>query len=108
MQAVLKKESIPAQYFFSDDVEDGMVDLSEADIVIVACGKPNLVKGEMLKDGAIVIDGGITRVGDKVVGDVDASSVQNLNGYLSPVPGGVGPVTIACLLRNVYLASKRA
>lgn len=108
MQAALKREKISAQYFFSDDVQDGMVDLKDFDIVISACGKPDLLSGEMLKSGAIVVDGGITRVGDKVVGDVNLSSVQNTEGFLSPVPGGVGPVTIACLLRNVYLASKNA
>lgn len=106
MQAALKREKISAQYFFSDDVQDGMVDLKESDIIISACGKPDLLSGEMLKDGAIVVDGGIIRVGDKVVGDVNFSSVQNLEGFLSPVPGGVGPVTIACLLRNVYIAKK--
>ncbi len=106
MQAALKTEKISSQYFFQDDVQDGLVDLQEADILITACGKPNLISGEMLKDGVIIIDGGITRVGDKVVGDVGFASVQNLNGYLSPVPGGVGPVTIACLLQNVVTATK--
>jgi methylenetetrahydrofolate dehydrogenase (NADP+)/methenyltetrahydrofolate cyclohydrolase len=106
MQAVLKGEKISAQYFFQDDVQDNLVDFSEADIVITACGVPNLIQGEMLQDGVVVIDGGITRVGDKVVGDVDVESVKFLNGFISPVPGGVGPVTIACLLQNTYLATK--
>ena len=108
MQAALKTEKISSQYFFQDDVQDGLVDLQEADILITACGKPNLISGEALKDGVTIIDGGITRVGDKVVGDVNFASVQNLSGFLSPVPGGVGPVTIACLLQNVVEATKNS
>lgn len=106
MQAVLEREGVRAQYFFREDMAAKAVDLRNADIVITACGEPGLIRGEMLEDGAIVIDGGITRVGDDVVGDVDPVSVQDLDGYVSPVPGGVGPVTIACLLRNVYKAKK--
>lgn len=105
MQETLTREKISSQYFFSDDVQDNLVDLKEADILITACGVPNLIRGEMLRDNMIIIDGGITRVDGKVVGDADASSVQNLQGFLSPVPNGVGPVTIACLLENVYLAT---
>jgi methylenetetrahydrofolate dehydrogenase (NADP+)/methenyltetrahydrofolate cyclohydrolase len=59
----------------------------------------------MVKSGAIVIDGGMVKVVDKVVGDVDISSMQDKDVFVSPVPGGVGPVTIACLLDNVYKAS---
>jgi methylenetetrahydrofolate dehydrogenase (NADP+)/methenyltetrahydrofolate cyclohydrolase len=106
MQAVLKKSGVDAQYFFRNELLNNLINVKNADIIITACGEPSLIKGEMLKSGVIIIDGGITRVGDKVVGDVDSESAQNLSGYLSPVPGGVGPVTIACLLRNVYLASK--
>jgi len=107
MQIVLQREKVSSQYFFRDDVEENLVDFQDADILITACGVPNLIQGELLKAGVIVIDGGITRVGDKVVGDVNVSSVQNLEGYLSPVPGGVGPVTIACLLQNVYWSAKK-
>jgi 5,10-methylene-tetrahydrofolate dehydrogenase/methenyl tetrahydrofolate cyclohydrolase len=57
----------------------------------------------MFKENAIVIDGGIDKSGNKILGDVDFSSTQEKEGYLSPVPGGVGPITIACLLKNVYL-----
>lgn len=106
MQVALKTEKISAQYFFQDDVKDSLIDFGEADILITACGVPNLISGEMLHDGMIIIDGGITRVSDKVVGDVNLASIQNLEGYISPVPGGVGPVTIACLLQNVHEAVK--
>ncbi|MFA7209744.1 MAG: bifunctional 5,10-methylenetetrahydrofolate dehydrogenase/5,10-methenyltetrahydrofolate cyclohydrolase [Parcubacteria group bacterium] len=108
MQAVLEREGVRAQYFFREDMAAKAVDLRNADVVITACGEPGLVREGMLKDGAIVIDGGITRVGNGVAGDVDPVSVQSLGGYISPVPGGVGPVTIACLLQNVYLAVKNA
>jgi methylenetetrahydrofolate dehydrogenase (NADP+)/methenyltetrahydrofolate cyclohydrolase len=107
MQMALKREKISAQYFFQDDVQDNLVDFQEADILITACGVPNLIHEEMLHDGMIIIDGGITRVGDKVVGDISLDSVQNLEGFISPVPGGVGPVTIACLLQNVFEAAKK-
>lgn len=108
MQVALQAGKISSRYFFQDDVQDNMVDFSEADILITACGVPDLIRGEKLKGGVIIIDGGITRVGDRVQGDVNLASVQNLAGYLSPVPGGVGPVTIACLLQNVYLATKKS
>ncbi|MDO8240456.1 MAG: bifunctional 5,10-methylenetetrahydrofolate dehydrogenase/5,10-methenyltetrahydrofolate cyclohydrolase [Candidatus Moranbacteria bacterium] len=106
MQVALQKENITSQYFFRADMSENINVIKDADIIITACGEPNLISGEMLKDGVIIIDGGITKVGDKVLGDVDFASVQNMDGFISPVPGGVGPVTIACLLRNVYLANK--
>ncbi len=77
-----------------------------ADIVISAVGKPNFIKGDMLKEGSIVIDVGISRVNGKVVGDVDYESVSPKALYLTPVPGGVGPMTVAMLLENLYEASK--
>ncbi|MDZ4384844.1 MAG: bifunctional 5,10-methylenetetrahydrofolate dehydrogenase/5,10-methenyltetrahydrofolate cyclohydrolase [Candidatus Moranbacteria bacterium] len=106
MRLALGREVVAARYFFRDDIQDNSVDLKDFDIVITACGAPGLVRGEMLRGGAIVIDGGITKLENKVLGDVDFDSVKDLPGYLSPVPGGVGPVTIACLLRNVYLAAR--
>ena len=75
-----------------------------ADILIVAAGAPGLIKENMAKGGAYVIDVGTTRVGEKVVGDVD-SVVQN-KANVSPVPGGVGPLTVAILLDNVLKAAK--
>lgn len=79
--------------------------IKNSDIIISAVGKSRFIKGEMVKKGVIIIDGGITKKGKKVLGDVDYRSVKNIAGYLSPVPGGVGPVTVACLLENVYLSS---
>ncbi|MGC6486845.1 MAG: bifunctional 5,10-methylenetetrahydrofolate dehydrogenase/5,10-methenyltetrahydrofolate cyclohydrolase [Planctomycetota bacterium] len=77
-----------------------------ADIVVVAVGKAGLVHGDMLKPGACVIDVGINQGPDgKIVGDVDFASAQEVAGFLTPVPGGVGPVTVAMLLRNTLRAA---
>ncbi len=84
--------------------------IKEADIIISALGVPNFVKAEMVKDGAVVIDVGITRVKDdsekgyKIVGDVDYENVANKSSFITPVPGGVGPMTIAMLLTNTLKA----
>ena len=84
----------------------------DADIIISALGVPNFVKADMVKDGAIIIDVGITRVSDnsakgyKIVGDVDYKNVSKKSSYITPVPGGVGPMTIAMLLKNTLLAYK--
>ena len=78
-----------------------------ADILVVAVGKPEFVKGNMVKPGAVVIDVGINRKDDgKLVGDVEFSSVNQIASYLSPVPGGVGPMTITTLLKNTFNAAK--
>ncbi len=77
-----------------------------ADILVVAVGKPNYITNEYLKDGATVIDVGINRVDGKVVGDVDAKSLENFDGFLTPVPGGVGPMTITELLKNTLKCAK--
>jgi len=77
-------------------------DLQVADIVVVALGQPQIIKGEFIKDGAVLIDVGTTKVNGKVMGDVDATSLANRDVYLTPVPGGVGPMTVIMLLWNVY------
>jgi len=76
----------------------------KADILVVAVGKPKLITKEMIKEGAIVIDVGINRVGDKLVGDVDFESVKEVAGFITPVPGGVGPMTRAMLMENTLKA----
>ena len=82
-----------------------------ADVVVVAVGKAHLVKQDMIKPGAVVIDIGINQIdtpeGQKIVGDVDTDSVINIAGWITPVPGGVGPVTVAILMRNAMVAHKR-
>ncbi len=78
----------------------------QADILVVAVGKPGLVTGDMVKEGAVVIDVGINRVEGKLVGDVDFASVYPRASLITPVPGGVGPLTVAMLLRNTLIAYK--
>lgn len=86
----------------------------QADIIITALGKPNFLKAEMVKDDVVVIDVGITRVPDKnrprgyrITGDVDFENVSKKASFITPVPGGVGPMTIAMLLKNTLLARER-
>ncbi|MBI2079361.1 bifunctional methylenetetrahydrofolate dehydrogenase/methenyltetrahydrofolate cyclohydrolase, partial [Candidatus Micrarchaeota archaeon] len=79
----------------------------KADILVVAVGKPNLIKEDMVKEGSVVIDVGISRLGDKIVGDVDFENVRNVAGFITPVPGGVGPLTVAMLLSNTVKAAVR-
>jgi methylenetetrahydrofolate dehydrogenase (NADP+)/methenyltetrahydrofolate cyclohydrolase len=76
-----------------------------ADIVVAAVGRPGMIRGEWLKPGATVIDVGINRVDGKLVGDVDFESAAAVAGAITPVPGGVGPMTIAVLLRNTLIAA---
>jgi len=86
----------------------------QADIIITALGQPNFLKAEMVKDDAVVIDVGITRVADEtakrgyiITGDVDFENVSKKASHITPVPGGVGPMTIAMLLKNTLLARER-
>jgi methylenetetrahydrofolate dehydrogenase (NADP+) / methenyltetrahydrofolate cyclohydrolase len=79
-----------------------------ADILIAAIGSPRFVTHEMVKPGAVVIDVGINRVGDKLVGDVDFDAVRQVASAITPVPGGVGPMTIAMLLGNTLTAARLA
>jgi methylenetetrahydrofolate dehydrogenase (NADP+)/methenyltetrahydrofolate cyclohydrolase len=76
-----------------------------ADIVVAAVGRPAMVKADWLKPGATVIDVGINRVDGRLVGDVDFASASEVAGAITPVPGGVGPMTIAVLLRNTLVAA---
>lgn len=78
----------------------------QADIIISAVGRQNMVTAEMVKEGAVVVDVGINRVDNKVVGDVDFDNIKTKTSYITPVPGGVGPMTIATLLENVLYCYK--
>ena len=86
--------------------------IKRADIVVAAVGRPEMVPGDWIKPGATVIDVGINRMErdgkTKLIGDVDFASVQEVAGAVTPVPGGVGPMTIACLLANTVTACCRA
>lgn len=86
------------------NIED---EVRSADILIVAIGKPEFVKGYMVKPGAVIVDVGINRAADgKLLGDVEFSSAEKVASYISPVPGGVGPMTITTLLKNTFFAAK--
>ena len=79
----------------------------QADILVAAVGRPNFVTGEMIKPGAAVIDVGINRVNGELIGDVNAKEAAEKASYLTPVPGGVGQMTIAMLLSNTLDAAER-
>jgi methylenetetrahydrofolate dehydrogenase (NADP+)/methenyltetrahydrofolate cyclohydrolase len=78
----------------------------QADILIAAIGRPKFVTADMVKPGAVVVDVGINRTDEGVVGDVDFEAVRNVANAITPVPGGVGPLTIAMLLRNTLAAAQ--
>ena len=80
--------------------------VKRAEILVVAVGKPGIIQGEWIQEGAIVIDVGINRVGDKIVGDVEFDKAFEKAGFITPVPGGVGPVTVMMLMRNLIEAAK--
>jgi len=80
--------------------------VKDAEILVVAVGKAGLIKGEWVKEGAIVVDVGINRVGDKIVGDVEFEEAEKRAAYITPVPGGVGPLTVTMLMRNVLRSHK--
>jgi len=79
----------------------------KADIIISGVGKPGLILGDMVKNGVIVIDAGTIIEGNKLKGDIDFKSVAKKASYITPVPGGVGPLTIACLLENLIINKKK-
>lgn len=104
MSETLRKEKIRAEYILKKEIRNNLAKIKKAGILVSAVGSREIIKGGMIKSGAVVIDGGISKKGKKVFGDVDFDSVKNISGFISPVPGGVGPMTVACLLRNVLAA----
>lgn len=103
MASILVRESCTVTLLHSKSVNI-QEECRSADILVSAIGYPHFIKAELVKRGACVIDVGITRVGDKVVGDVDFDEVAEIAGFISPVPGGVGPMTVACMLLNTFKA----
>ena len=77
-----------------------------ADIIIAAIGKPQFLKKDMVKNGAVIIDVGINRIDTGIVGDVDFDNIKDIASYITPVPGGVGPMTVAMLMYNVVKATQ--
>ncbi len=102
---MLLKEDMTVTICHSKTIDLPFV-IHEADVVIAALGKPGFVKGEWIKSGAIVVDVGINQVDGKLVGDVDFPSAQEKASYITPVPGGVGPVTAVMLMNNAVKAFK--
>lgn len=92
---ICNKDTVDLQSFIYD-----------ADLLVSATGKPHLIKGNWIKEGSIVIDVGINRVGDKIIGDVEFDIAKLRADWITKVPGGVGPMTIACLLENTLLTQK--
>jgi methylenetetrahydrofolate dehydrogenase (NADP+)/methenyltetrahydrofolate cyclohydrolase len=106
MAALLTAESCTVTIAHSKTRDLSSV-VRRADIVVAAVGRPEMVKGEWIKPGALVIDVGINRVDGKLVGDVDFDGAASVARAITPVPGGVGPMTIACLLRNTLVSYAR-
>jgi methylenetetrahydrofolate dehydrogenase (NADP+)/methenyltetrahydrofolate cyclohydrolase len=79
---------------------------SKADIIITAVGLPNLIKKDMVKKSAVIIDAGIKKVDDNILGDVDFEKVKDVASYITPVPGGIGPITVAMILENTLIAAE--
>ena len=99
MAQLLLKENCTVTILHSK-TKDLKIECLKADILVAAVGVPNLVKSDWVKKDSIVIDVGINKVGDKIVGDVEFETVKEKAKAITPVPGGVGPMTIACLLKN--------
>ena len=110
MTQALLLEGLPSEYvLYTDSTETISERLRDARVIITAVGVAHCITGSMISPGAIIIDGGISHLDGKVVGDVESKSVAEKAGWLSPVPGGVGPLTIACLLkRTLFLAENSA
>jgi methylenetetrahydrofolate dehydrogenase (NADP+)/methenyltetrahydrofolate cyclohydrolase len=104
MTKMLEKKKIKSEYVLCGEIESK--NLNSYDAIVTACGIPNLINNSMVRNDAVIIDGGIRKVDGKTLGDLDFLSFKNTNCYVSPVPGGVGPVTVACLLESVYRLSE--
>src|SRR3989344_5634408 len=102
-----KINSLKIEYnlFDKKDIKDIV---KKADVLITVLNKPNFIKGSMIKKEVVLIDAGFIKKDKKAIGNIDKESVGEKAGWLSPVPGGVGPLTVALLLKNVFLASQRS
>lgn len=106
LEKLLEDKKIKVESYLSKE-KNLSAKISQADILIVAVGKKNFIKAKMVKEGCIVIDVGTNRVKDKVFGDVDFKNVFKKAAWITPVPGGVGPMTIAMLLKNTLELAKK-
>ncbi|MCQ9121759.1 bifunctional methylenetetrahydrofolate dehydrogenase/methenyltetrahydrofolate cyclohydrolase [Rodentibacter pneumotropicus] len=101
LELLLAGATVTVTHRFTKDLENHV---RQADILVVAVGKPNLVPGEWVKEGAVVIDVGINRIEGKLVGDIGFEAAAQKASYITPVPGGVGPMTVAMLMYNTLYA----
>lgn len=101
LELLLAGATVTVTHRFTKDLENHV---RQADILVVAVGKPNLVPGEWVKEGAVVIDVGINRIEGKLVGDIGFEAAAQKVSYITPVPGGVGPMTVAMLMYNTLYA----
>ena len=110
MTHALEVEGAQVQFIICDNKSElnakEQTIINEADIIVTACGRKNLLSCDLVSNGTIIIDGGFSKDGKKVVGDVDVSNCKDRDIIISPVPGGVGPMTIACLLENIVELTK--
>ena len=107
MMLVQRGEAANATVTVCHSRTQGLAEITkQADIIVAAIGKPRFVTADMVKPGAVIIDVGINRVDDKLVGDVDYEPVAEIASAITPVPGGVGPMTIAMLLQNTLTAAR--
>jgi len=103
LELLLEKCTITSCHSRTKNLEEKV---RQADLVVVAAGRQNLVRGEWIKKGAIVVDIGINRINNKLVGDVEFEVASQNASYITPVPGGVGPMTVATLMENTLQAQK--
>ncbi len=101
LELLLAGATVTVTHRFTKDLESHV---RQADILVVAVGKPHLVPGEWVKQGAVVIDVGINRIDGKLVGDIGFEAAERRAAYITPVPGGVGPMTVAMLMNNTLYA----
>ncbi|WP_301098257.1 bifunctional methylenetetrahydrofolate dehydrogenase/methenyltetrahydrofolate cyclohydrolase FolD [Otariodibacter sp.] len=101
LELLLAGCTVTVTHRFTEDLESHV---RQADILVVAVGKPEFIPGEWVKDGAIVIDVGINRIEGKLIGDVQFDVAKEKASYITPVPGGVGPMTVAMLMKNTLQA----
>lgn len=101
LELLLKGATTTVCHRFTQNLSEHV---KQADLVIACAGKPHLIKGEMIKQNAIVIDVGIHRIDNKIIGDVEFESASKRASFITPVPGGVGPMTVAMLMENTFTA----
>ena len=101
LELLLAGATVTVTHRFTKDLESHV---RQADILVVAVGKPHIVPGEWVKQGAVVIDVGINRIDGKLVGDIGFEAAERRAAYITPVPGGVGPMTVAMLMNNTLYA----